>query len=309
MSDKIRDKIDKLKCLIVGGVTLFSGTAATAGNASEDGKSKVKAMDEFVVAKSVEQKEIIPTLLFYEGCVNEAYKCEAGVSTVGIGITKFPNGEPIPANYKIKSQQELTDLVTAHLKREIYPALKTYVKRHLDDNELVALVSLCYNCGVGVLGKNGKPSLLTQAVNSKNRNAVVSEFLKYIYITKKNKKTHKSRKVMSNSLGVRRCGELYCYLGLLSAKDMTSFYIGGQRGLDFSDFTVKLSSGKYGLRKDLGALKKFKDHCRKAPSAEECKKFKLPRFGGDKTVYEYITQVLSNSSAENRVRSNNVHTM
>lgn len=284
MAGNVKDRIRRLKTLITA-LTFIPGAGFASGGANQEAGA---------------EKSLLTTLMFYEGCSETAYRCQAGVCTVGIGSTKLPDGSPVTDGYRIKSLNELEQLVKAHIKREIAPVMASCIKRKLQPNERNALISLCYNCGTKVLGEKGRPSALAKAVNARDNKTVMREFLKYMYITRKNSKTGRKSKVLSEGLGVRRCGELYEYLGLLSADEMRNFYIGGYRGLKLADLTrkkvvrVKTKSGvkaktEYSLRMDLAAVKKFKEHCRTAPNREEAAE--MAWFGGNRTVENYLNKL------------------
>jgi len=271
MADKIRDKINLLKSFIFGVLTITPGTAASGKTPAADNK-----------------EALISALMFYEGCTTTAYKCAAGVCTVGIGNTKFPDGTPVAFGYEIKDKGELEKLVTAHVEKEIEPVMNTGIKRRLASREKNSLISLCYNCGAKVLENNNKRTRLAAAVETNNKNVIVQEFLKYVYITRKNKKTGKKQKVYSEGLAVRRCLELFVYFGYISESNIKDFYIGGYRGLKLSDFAKKTGSG-YILKTDLATIKKIKQHCSKTPLPEEAAE--TAWFGGDKTVREYLNSL------------------
>lgn len=307
MAGNIKEKIRRLKTLLTA-LSFIPGAGFASGSAnaqSGDG----------------EEKSLIATLMFYEGCSETAYRCQAGVCTVGIGSTKLPDGSPVTDGYRIKSPQELEQLVKAHIKREIAPVMSSCIKRKLKPCERNALISLCYNCGTKVIGEKGRPSVLAKAVNAHDNKTVMREFLKYMYITRKNSKTGKKTKVLSEALGVRRCGELYEYLGLLSAEEMRNFYIGGYRGLKLADLTRKKVSGvktksgvkaktEYSLKMDLGAVKKFREHCRTAPSWKDAAE--MAWFGGDRTVQNYLdrlTYYAFASKPKQQTGNGSTHTM
>lgn len=79
----------------------------------------------------------------YEGCRLSAYKCAAGVPTIGYGHTSgVKMGDKIT---QAQAEQMLkSDLV-------IYENHVKSLKRDFNQNEFDALVSFCYNCGIGCL--------------------------------------------------------------------------------------------------------------------------------------------------------------
>lgn len=83
----------------------------------------------------------------FEGCYLTAYKCPAGVWTIGYGTTEPINGKKICAGMKI-TQAQADELLVKNLK--VYEdAVNNYTKVKLNQNQYDALVSFTYNCGCG----------------------------------------------------------------------------------------------------------------------------------------------------------------
>ena len=81
----------------------------------------------------------------FEGCVLTAYKCPAGILTIGWGNTKnVYEGMTIT---QAQADQFLVEDV------QIYAnAVNKYVSKfNLNQNQFDALVSFAYNCGIGSL--------------------------------------------------------------------------------------------------------------------------------------------------------------
>ena len=91
---------------------------------------------------SEEGKDLIRS---FEGCRLNAYKCSAGVPTIGYGNTYYPNGDKVQMNDVITLQQaiELFDDLIVRYERIVNSKLKVDVKQ----NEFDALVSHTYNTG------------------------------------------------------------------------------------------------------------------------------------------------------------------
>lgn len=81
----------------------------------------------------------------YEGCKLTAYKCSAGVNTIGWGNTYYENGDKVQMGDVIT--QERADELLLNLLPKYEETVKKYVKRFLGQNEFDALVSFCWNCG------------------------------------------------------------------------------------------------------------------------------------------------------------------
>lgn len=105
----------------------------------------------------------------YEDLYLEAYKCPAGVWTIGYGHT----GETAKPGKRItKAQAE--ELLKGDVK-EAEKAVERLAKVPLTDNEYSALVSFTFNLGSGNLSK----STLLKLINSGNKLDAVNEFPKW----------------------------------------------------------------------------------------------------------------------------------
>ena len=83
----------------------------------------------------------------YEGCKLQAYRCPVGNLTVGYGHTgDVYEGQTI-------TQEQAENLLKADLEGYTELVLKKCSYLNLNQNELDALVSFTYNCGLGNLNK------------------------------------------------------------------------------------------------------------------------------------------------------------
>lgn len=104
----------------------------------------------------------------FEGCILSAYKCPAGVWTIGYGHTK-----DVKLGMKITSSQA-TELLKDDLKTyESY--VNKYVKVKLNQNQFDALVSFTFNCGGGAL----KSSTLLKKLNKGDYTGAANELLRW----------------------------------------------------------------------------------------------------------------------------------
>ena len=94
----------------------------------------------------------------FEGCKLTAYRCSAGVITIGFGHT-----EDVKEGDMCTQEQANAWLIEDI--REIQLLLAHYVNVPVTQNEFVALVSLAFNVGVGALMK----SKLLRKLNSGDR--------------------------------------------------------------------------------------------------------------------------------------------
>ena len=80
----------------------------------------------------------------FEGCKLVAYKCPAGVWTIGYGHTAGVH------EGMVINQAQADNMLKSDMKKyEKY--VTDNVKLELNENQFSALVSFCYNCGVGNL--------------------------------------------------------------------------------------------------------------------------------------------------------------
>jgi lysozyme len=81
----------------------------------------------------------------FEGCKLTAYKCSAGVNTIGFGNTYYTNGNKVKLGDKI-TQDEANKLFLDLLPKYEKTVLDA-IKVQLTQNQFDALVSFCWNCG------------------------------------------------------------------------------------------------------------------------------------------------------------------
>lgn len=79
----------------------------------------------------------------YEGFKDTAYKCPAGVWTIGYGTTAYSNGLPVRRGDRV-SQQTAEALLNDYLINNVKPKLEPL---GLKPNQEAALESLIYNIG------------------------------------------------------------------------------------------------------------------------------------------------------------------
>lgn len=105
----------------------------------------------------------------FEGCQLKAYKCPAGVWTIGYGHT-----ENVKKGDTLKSQQEAKDLLKKDLKKYagyVNQMVKDgTISFSLNQNQFDALTSFVYNCGKGNLAS---------LVKNRNAKTVAEKILLY----------------------------------------------------------------------------------------------------------------------------------
>ena len=116
-------------------------------------------------------KKGIDLIKRFEGCRLKAYRCPAGVWTIGYGHTG-----------NVKS----TDVITQEKAEEILKRdlkvhednVKRVVKIALTQNQFDALVSFEYNVGYGAFAN----STLLKLLNSGNYNAAAKQFERWVHV-------------------------------------------------------------------------------------------------------------------------------
>lgn len=86
----------------------------------------------------------------YEGCKLSAYKCPAGVWTVGYGTTVYPDGSKVKEGDQI-TQAKAEALLLDYVINKVMPNIRDL---GLTDNQEAALCSLIYNIGWGAFAKS-----------------------------------------------------------------------------------------------------------------------------------------------------------
>jgi lysozyme len=111
----------------------------------------------------------------WEGCKLKAYRCSANIWTIGWGSTFYENGSRVKEG-DIITQKRADDLFLITLKG-YEDAVDKMVTAKINKNQRSALISFCYNLGIGAL----KNSTLLKKVNSDPNNLTIAdEFMKWV---------------------------------------------------------------------------------------------------------------------------------
>lgn len=110
----------------------------------------------------------------FEGLSLSAYKCPAGKVTIGFGNTFYEDGKPVLMGDKIT--RDRADFLLARVAEQFAGRMAKYIKANLNDNQMSALLSFAYNCGIG----NFSGSTLLKKVNANpNDPTIRQEFMKW----------------------------------------------------------------------------------------------------------------------------------
>lgn len=107
----------------------------------------------------------------FEGCYLTAYRCPAGVLTIGIGHTGLVDGKPITPGMRI-TKEKAEQLLSEYLESRYEPAVRKLGP--MNQNQYDALVSFCYNLGPGIFKGN-----LLKAINIGDWKDVASQMKLY----------------------------------------------------------------------------------------------------------------------------------
>jgi lysozyme len=105
----------------------------------------------------------------FEGCRLKAYRCSAGVPTIGYGNTYYEDGS------KVKIGDVITQERAESLLKEL---VKNYYHQHknITQNQFNAITSFCYNVGNGNYNKS---TLKKKLLANPNDPTIRNEFMKW----------------------------------------------------------------------------------------------------------------------------------
>jgi lysozyme len=110
----------------------------------------------------------------FEGCKLNAYKCPAGIWTIGYGNTQYENGKAVKEGdiITLERAEQLLEIILIKFIQQV----GEIVKSNINQNQKDALTDFAYNCGVG----NLKNSTLLKKVNADPKDKTIrAEFEKW----------------------------------------------------------------------------------------------------------------------------------
>jgi GH24 family phage-related lysozyme (muramidase) len=112
----------------------------------------------------------------FEGFRSKAYRCPAGVWTIGYGSTRYADGTRVHQSDPPITEAQADDIMRATL-GEYERAVDRYVSVFVNQNEFDALVDFAYNAGA----KNLLNSTLLKKLNAGDRKGAAKEFERWVY--------------------------------------------------------------------------------------------------------------------------------
>ena len=113
----------------------------------------------------------------FEGLKLTAYKCSAGVPTIGYGSTFYPDFKPVKMGDKLKSIQEAEELLKVTLIEFEKNVSALFYNVILKQNQFDALVSFAFNLGTGALAGS---TLFRKVKINTNDKTIALEFAKWV---------------------------------------------------------------------------------------------------------------------------------
>lgn len=111
----------------------------------------------------------------FEGCKLKAYKCPAGIWTIGYGNTQYENGKAVKEGEVITLDraEQLLEVILIKFVQQT----NELIKSNVNQNQRDALTDFAYNCGIG----NLRSSTLLKKVNADpNDKTIRAEFEKWV---------------------------------------------------------------------------------------------------------------------------------
>jgi lysozyme len=120
-------------------------------------------------------KAAILLIKHHEGVRSRPYRCPAGLWTVGVGHL-IGDGKSLPESWnRTFSQEEIDKILKFDLRRFELGLTKLLPNIPLKQNEFDALVSFCFNLGLGCFQR----STIRQALLRGNKEAAMESLVKY----------------------------------------------------------------------------------------------------------------------------------
>jgi len=111
----------------------------------------------------------------FEGLKLKSYKCSAGIWTIGVGTTVYPDNERVKEGDVITKEYAYECL--RHDMRMVIKGIDHLIVSNINDNQRDALISFAYNLGIGALQKS---TLLKKVNVNPDDITIQQEFEKWV---------------------------------------------------------------------------------------------------------------------------------
>lgn len=132
----------------------------------------------------------------WEGCELQAYQDLKGIWTIGYGNTMYKNGTSVKQGDTITQLE--ADILFRSILSRFETSLSKLLRNDVTQSQYDALLSLCYNIGIGAFGGSTILRLINRNANDPN---IRAEFMKW----------NRSGGKVSNGLTNRRTAEAKMY--------------------------------------------------------------------------------------------------
>lgn len=128
----------------------------------------------------VVSKQTLDLLKTWEGFREKAYQDERGIWTIGYGFTTL-NGKPVKQGMQMT--RAAADYLLVKKAEEFQSGVMSLVKVPVNENQISALVSFSFNCGLDIdadtIAEGLGDSTLLSKLNHKDYVGAANEFLKW----------------------------------------------------------------------------------------------------------------------------------
>lgn len=107
-------------------------------------------------------KRALPVIVRFEGFRSRPYMCSAGVWTVGLGSTRYLDGQPVRPTDPPITREHAYALAVEQLRRDYLPAVLRLCPGIDSYDRLAGVLSFTYNVGTGAL----QASTLRRRINA-----------------------------------------------------------------------------------------------------------------------------------------------
>lgn len=117
----------------------------------------------------------------FEGFSATAYKCAAGVYTIGFGSTYYPDGTLVWPTDRPISKERATEIMNYHIDNVLVPTLERTIPTWslMGPNQKAAILSFSYNLGAHFYGGNNFKTITRALSKRENFDQVPAALLLY----------------------------------------------------------------------------------------------------------------------------------